>query len=85
MSKSYAAAIEIIQIALDEHKGTCAVRWVANLQSAIRILKAAGKVDKHSALCSMRHSDANEAWSGLDDDWRAINALLSALPDKKAV
>jgi len=54
---------------------------IASLETAIRVLEAAGKVDKHSAICSMRHSDANEAWYGLEDDWKAINALLSALPD----
>jgi len=53
----------------------------SQIEAAIRLLEAAGKVDKHSAICSMRHSDANEAWSGLDEDWVTINALLSALPE----
>ena len=55
---------------------------ICSYDAAIRVLEAAGKVDKHSAICSMRHSDANESWSGLDEDWVTINALLSALPDE---
>jgi len=81
MSNPFEAAIEILGAARDRRK-SYGLDEVTDLDAAIRALEAAGKVDKHSAICSMRHSDANESWSGLDEDWVTINALLSALPDE---
>jgi len=73
MSKPFEAAIETLRF--------MGPKYSEDYSSAIRVLEAAGKVDKHSAICSMRHSDANESWSGLDEDWVTINALLAALPE----
>ena len=50
---------------------------------AQRFLEAAGKVDGPNCLSAMSHSDANEAWSGMHEEWREINDLLSALPARK--
>ena len=76
--------LELAIFALKRELGKAAIDdpcQICYYVAAIRVLEAAGKVDKHSAICSMRHSDANESWSGLDEDWVTINALLAALPE----
>ena len=82
MSNPFGAAIHALQETIKDY-GIMGVPEVCDsCRAALNVLEAAGKVDKHSAICSMRHSDANESWSGLDEDWVTINALLAALPDE---
>ena len=74
-------AVDILQWAMNHETATH--EQIESIKAVLAVLEAAGKVDGPNCLSAMRHSDANEAWSGMHEEWREINDLLSALPARK--
>ena len=57
----------------------------AEVKAAIRVLEAAGKVDRKLAITSIHETifESDDPWREDDPIFQAIYALLSSLPDAK--
>jgi hypothetical protein len=91
MNGPFGAVLDILKVELswaktrgwnpDPHK-------ISQIESAIRILEAAGKVERGAALEAVahwRHAIASEIEDFDEDDmkaYRQIRALIAAIPDK---
>ena len=81
MSNPFAAVISDLRWIISNHE-TADFAPIVDIEAAIRVLEAAGKVDKERAIAMLGNMTVN-----LHDKWGLrvkghIRALLAALPDE---